>query len=359
MAPRRATYAVVATALIVLACLCMLTSLPGFASSGSTLNTAGARTPALAALWSSFAEAYDAAVAAGGTAPIPHIAKMHLPLDTAQAAAAVSRWHAFADLMPPYPDGIGGQGDSSARLSRASPRLFSGRGIVTTGGRYQLGLAYAQLRLLRRLGCQLPVEVWVSTARDGAIAPDALSAFRAHGARVLDLDAVVPPLPALREGMTPEEHGTKPYLLKQLAILSSSCEECLFLDADNAPALDPTFLFDMEEYTSTGLLLWPDFWHMAGGAAAIRSIFGLPEDFSQSQPDRRTVESGQILVDKRRAWRILMLSTYMQIQTRFFDNLVRGRWGCGVCLVVWGSFPCVGFVSCAVLCSSRCLFFYY
>ena len=130
-------------------------------------------------------------------------------------------------------------------------------------------------------------------------------------------------LPLLQEQMHPTEYGVKPYILKQLALVSSNCRQCLLIDADNAPLRDPTYLFSDPDFVRTGLLLWPDFWHMRAGSASIREIFGLPQSWDESEMlDMRTVESGQMVVDKQRAWQALMLSVYMQLQTQFFDNQV-------------------------------------
>jgi hypothetical protein len=38
----------------------------------------------------------------------------------------------------------------------------------------------------------------------------------------------------------------------------------LYLDSDNVPAQDPSFLFDATEYERTGALFWPDFWLVFG-----------------------------------------------------------------------------------------------
>ena len=157
------------------------------------------------------------------------------------------------------------------------------------------------------------------------------AAFKAYGAALIDLDDIIPlSLPILREGIAPADKNTKPYLLKQLAMLSSSCEECLFLDADNVPVRNPTFLFEDASYREGGMLLWPDLWHNHRGPSSIRDIFGLPSGGSEPLPDERTVESGQLVFDKARVWRSLMLATFMQIQTDFYDNLVgEGGWGWG------------------------------
>ncbi len=36
--------------------------------------------------------------------------------------------------------------------------------------------------------------------------------------------------------------------------------QVLFLDSDNTPLRDPSFLLDHPAYTATGALLWPDYW---------------------------------------------------------------------------------------------------
>jgi alpha 1,2-mannosyltransferase len=112
--------------------------------------------------------------------------------------------------------------------------------------------------------------------------------------------------------------GGKPYVLKHLALLSSSCRECLFLDADNWSVRDPTYLFEEPLYSTTGLLLWPDFWQSRAGPASIRRIFSL-----RPGADTRTVESGQIVLDKARAWETLLLALYMQLHAAHFEPLLR------------------------------------
>lgn len=43
------------------------------------------------------------------------------------------------------------------------------------------------------------------------------------------------------------------------AIARSSFSEVLYLDSDNVPLVDPTFLFDSPTYQKHGIVLWPDF----------------------------------------------------------------------------------------------------
>ena len=50
-------------------------------------------------------------------------------------------------------------------------------------------------------------------------------------------------------------------LLKVLAMLASSFEDNLFLDADSIPLVDIEPVFEQEPYKSHGYVLWPDFWY--------------------------------------------------------------------------------------------------
>jgi alpha 1,2-mannosyltransferase len=199
--------------------------------------------------------------------------------------------------------------------------LFHGRGIVISGGGYQLHLVYASLRLLRELGCLLPVDIWVSSGRNETVPVAMLHMLRGLDAQVYDTDAVAATFPEMLRQMHPTSRHTKPYILKQIALISARCRECLLLDADSLPVRDPTYLFTAKLYQETGHLLWPDYWHMRGGPASVREIFGLPQ--AGSLRDERTVESGQMVVDKERAWRTLLVSVYMQVQTEFYDNQMR------------------------------------
>ncbi len=52
------------------------------------------------------------------------------------------------------------------------------------------------------------------------------------------------------------------------AILHSSFEEVLFLDADNTPVRDPSLLFNYDEFRK-GDLFWPDCNHQGQGKSVI------------------------------------------------------------------------------------------
>lgn len=214
-------------------------------------------------------------------------------------------WQTFLRLAPAY--------DTVSSL-------FRGYGIVICGGGFQLDYAFASISLLRENGCHLPIDLWVSSKRGEMPCVAVQQALHALGAVLYDIDLAVEHFETLDTQMYDERE--KPYVLKQIALISSRCQFCLLLDADSIPTRDPTFLFRHKLFTESGLLLWPDFWGMLPGAYAIRTIFPRV-GHDANIADEVSIESGQMVVDKSRAWRTLMVSAFMQVHTSYFDNLMR------------------------------------
>ena len=105
--------------------------------------------------------------------------------------------------------------------------------------------------------------------------------------------------------------------LKPFALLHSAFEEVMLVDADNVAVRDPTYLFDAPEYQAAGALFWPDFDRLAPDRAIWR-ICGVP------YRDEPEVESGQLLVDKRRCWRALQLTMHLNEHSDFYYEYVHG-----------------------------------
>ena len=63
--------------------------------------------------------------------------------------------------------------------------------------------------------------------------------------------------------------------LKLYAALHCPFAEVLYLDADNGPTRDPSFLFDEPEYHGVGAIFWPDYdyWRLKPD---VWEIFGMP-----------------------------------------------------------------------------------
>ncbi len=81
--------------------------------------------------------------------------------------------------------------------------------------------------------------------------------------------------------------------LKPFALLLSRFAEVLMLDADQVPVVDPSVAFDWPQFRETGALFWPDIVDLKADNP-IWAALGLPAE------RRISLESGQLLVDKRR-----------------------------------------------------------
>lgn len=204
-----------------------------------------------------------------------------------------------------------------------------GRGIVLAGG----GLKYfpslwVLLNQLREVGCKLPIQLW-------------------HLGRA-ELD------PAMRKLLEPfgvefvdaREHEKKypcrilnGWELKPYAVLHSRFRESLFLDADDTPLRDPSFLFDSEEYQQHGAAFWPDYphWSLTPKHWERFGVEPIAPPLPRNKPDWKCygrpiprnidapLESGQFMVDKGRCWRELRLALwYCEHSDYCFSHLGQG-----------------------------------
>mmetsp|Transcript_32545 Transcript_32545/g.98001 ORF Transcript_32545/g.98001 Transcript_32545/m.98001 type:complete len:291 (-) Transcript_32545:20-892(-) len=100
--------------------------------------------------------------------------------------------------------------------------------------------------------------------------------------------------------------------------MKSSFQEVLFMDADNTALVDPTPFFDMNEYVSTGAVLWPDFTAVNFNAALW--------DIIEKRPlPMMSHESGQMLLNRQRHAKSLALADYFNSRgPEFFYELAPG-----------------------------------
>lgn len=184
-----------------------------------------------------------------------------------------------------------------------------GRGIVICAGGIKYNpCAWVLIKLLRHLGCQLPIELW----HLGSIECDhqwieLISRYDVECADALKTRELHPH-PRLRG-----------WPIKPYAILHSKFEEVLFLDADNVPVKDPTFLFECKQFKETGAVFWPDIEQSKTSSdSQLWQLFGVPY---QACPDQ---ESGQILINKSRCWRALNLCNWYNENADFYYQHVYG-----------------------------------
>jgi ADP-heptose:LPS heptosyltransferase len=224
------------------------------------------------------------------------------------AAAAVksTRFNAF-DHTPLHPGTARVSLEMAVRRRPQYPAGFRGRGIVIcAGGVKYFTNAWVCIRMLRRVGCTLPIQIWhlgpdeLDNSMRQLVAPfgvecvDAFAVRRKHPCRLL-----------------------KGWELKPYAILHSPFREVLLLDADNVPVRNPEFLFNTTQFRQTGALFWPDIDASRMPARAWR-FCGLAE------LDEPAFESGQIVVDKKRCWRPLRLSMWLNEHSDFWYQHMHG-----------------------------------
>lgn len=189
----------------------------------------------------------------------------------------------------------------------AYPGRYRGRGIVICGGGLKyFPSAWVCINLLRSLGCVLPIQLWFLGRREvnrhmkALLGPlhvecvDAEEVRRRHPIRIL-------------EG----------WPLKAYAILHCPYREVLLLDADNVAVVNPEFLFETPQFKRTGALFWPDRCRIAREHPIWR-ICGIPRRTA------REFESGQIVVDKQRCWRPLVLTMWYNEHADFYYRHIHG-----------------------------------
>ena len=186
-------------------------------------------------------------------------------------------------------------------------RRFRGRGIVICGGGAKyFPCAWVAVKMLRHVGCTLPIELWHLGARE--MTPEMRALVAPLGVRCVDALEVRKKHPIRRMGG---------WELKAYALVHTRFSEVLLLDADNVPLRNPAFLFDSPEYREHGAIFWPDF----GRLAKHRAIWELCGLEYRDEPE---FESGQIVVDKRRCWHALHLALHFNAHSDFYYRFVHG-----------------------------------
>ena len=138
-----------------------------------------------------------------------------------------------------------------------------GRGIVIcASGVNELTSAWVCIRMLRRLGCALPVQIW-------HWGPDEVDAKIKSLLRSFDVECV-DALAVRRKHPTTIARGP---LLKPYALLHCPFEEVLLLDPETVPVRNPEYLFESRQFSASGAIAWPKLsaheiptpaWHRCG-----------------------------------------------------------------------------------------------
>ena len=167
--------------------------------------------------------------------------------------------------------------------------------------------ALAIVRLLRGLGCYLPVEVWVAKGEE--VDAPLVASLEKEGIFISDASSIVESLSI--------EKGDRAFYLKPVALVYSRFRHVLLLDADNFPVQNPESLFSSEEYKKTGALFWPHFRPLEDSNVMWTVI-------RKEYVEGMRQDSGQLVIDKKRHWGPLMLALYLNIKHKLFYEHTAG-----------------------------------
>jgi hypothetical protein len=212
--------------------------------------------------------------------------------------AVPSDWRTYANVQEAYRQAMR---EAVTRMPHYPKGKYSGRGVVILGGGKYFASAYVTVRILRHVGCKLPIEVWY-LGKKGEMPEQEAAILRELQVTCIDADAF-PSRPMLRvlDG----------WQLKSFAVLHSGFEEILYLDADSYPCRDPQFLFYDAGYCQYGALFFPDAPRMKL-LPEVYKILGIPFQFE------RTIESGQFVVNKAASWHPLALAYWMNQRSDYY-----------------------------------------
>ncbi len=184
---------------------------------------------------------------------------------------------------------------------------YRDRGIVIpAGGTKYFPCAWVCIRMLRHVGCDLPIELW-------HLGPHEMTDRMRELVEPFDVTCI----DALGVDRNADGQTLGGWELKPFAIINSRFKEVMLLDADNVPVKDPTFLFDTPEYDMYGAIFWPDYGKL-GPERAIWRLTGVPFTL---EPE---FETGQIVVNKERCWDALQLTMWMNRHSEFWYQHIHG-----------------------------------
>lgn len=184
---------------------------------------------------------------------------------------------------------------------------FVGRGIVIPGGGTRLfTCAWVNARMLRHVGCTLPIELWHLGEEE--MNDEMRSLIEPYGVTCVN---------ALRVREDRPARILNGWELKPYSLVNSRFSEVILLDADNVPLVDPAFLFEEPQYRDYGAVFWPDRWRLR----ASEKIWSLTGVAHRDEPE---FETGQIALDKRRVWRPLLLTMWMNDHSDFWYRYIHG-----------------------------------
>lgn len=188
---------------------------------------------------------------------------------------------------------------------------FQGRGIVLCGGGSYFPCVWVCIKMLRLVGCSLPIELW----------------YRGPGEMTAEMKTLLQPFgvvcrDAFAESREFPVRSLDGWELKPYAILHSRFAEVLYIDADNVAVRDPEYLFKTDEYLQYGALFWPDLpFKSSDDRTLYADAWRVMDVPFRSEPE---FEAGQMVIDKRRCWAALQLTLHLNEHSDYYYRVFFG-----------------------------------
>lgn len=196
-------------------------------------------------------------------------------------------------------------------------------GVVTSAGGEFLPEALVSIRMLRRTGSTLPVDVFLATPEEdeGELCT---TVFPALNATCRILSTMLSDV----QGGLPHRHNITRYQLKAFALMLSDFDNVLWVDADQIPLVDPRTILEAEPLKSQGMVVWPDYWYQTTSPLFYR-VAGVDE--VPHTGERAASETGQFMLAKSKHWKTLLLATYYNFHgpSHYYKLLSQGAVGEG------------------------------
>ncbi|BFZ57003.1 mannosyltransferase [Savitreella phatthalungensis] len=215
---------------------------------------------------------------------------------------------------------------SMAAIAPRLPYVPGTRGIIFTVSTESMSFLTVSLRMLRKVGSRLPVEVWIWDRKVEFADPYLMSVcdklWAPLNVRCMYTTDYQPP-----ERPAPLDEESKKFQNKLDAMMSTTFEEFLFMDSDNIAVFPPDGLFVEAPFKDIGYTLWPDYW-VDSSAKYFYDFSDIPEPNIR---ERASSESGQFMMSKAtHASALLMASYYMRYGESHYEQLfTQGAMGMG------------------------------
>ncbi|KAJ1562879.1 hypothetical protein HK405_006609, partial [Cladochytrium tenue] len=177
------------------------------------------------------------------------------------------------------------------------------RGVVLTGGNKWVNNVVMASLFLKDLGCDLPVAF---TYLKDQVSPDNLEKLSSYNITLIDITDTIKQYDWSTSEMSLGG-------VKADTILAAPYEQVLFLDPDVMPVQNPLKFFESKTFKRNGALFWPDFMKR-DRYSDLWKVMNLQDQYAPSQE----IESGQIFVDKRLAWKGLKLAQHMAAEAKYY-----------------------------------------